>query len=115
MLPVAGEPVERTRSYYAAHNVGHYRFFECGEVDPTGKPRGDMALCGDALFPFDSALVGERDLASVPVERLEVQGARIVEHYALDHNGIVHVQIRNADSGYERAYDIGSTGAGRAG
>jgi molecular chaperone DnaK (HSP70) len=113
VLPVAGEPVERTRSYYAAHNVGHYRFFECGDVDPTGKPRGDMALCGDALFPFDSALVGERDLASVPVERLEVQGARIVEHYALDHNGIVHVRIRNADSGYERAYDIGDTGAGR--
>jgi molecular chaperone DnaK (HSP70) len=107
ILPPVGEPLERTRTYNAAHNIGHYRFFECSSVDEGGKPRGDMALCGDALFPFDPALIGERDLASVPVGRLAEHGPRIEEHYTLDHNGIVHVRIVNADSGYERSYEVG--------
>jgi len=107
VLPPVGEPIERTRTYNAAHNIGHYRFFECGSVDESGKPRGDMALCGDAIFPFDPALIGERDLGSIQVERLPGQGPWIVEHYALDHNGIVHVTITNVDLGYERTYDVG--------
>jgi molecular chaperone DnaK (HSP70) len=107
VLPAVGEPIERTRTYYAAHNIGHYRFFECSSVDDAGKPEGDMALCGDALFPFDPELFGERDLAAIPVERFAHQGPRIVEHYALDHNGIVRVKIVNEDVGYERTYDVG--------
>ncbi len=107
VLPPAGEPIQRSRSYHAAHNIGHYRFFECSAVDEAGKPKGDMALCGDALFPFDAALLGERDLSSIPVDRLADRGPRIEEHYALDHNGIVHVRIVNADAGYERSYEVG--------
>jgi molecular chaperone DnaK (HSP70) len=107
VLPPAGEPIERTRTYRAAHNIGHYRFFECSSVDEAGKARGDMALCGDAVFPFDPALVGERDLASIPVSRLAEQGPTIVEQYSLDHNGIVHVRIANTESGYERTYEVG--------
>ncbi len=107
VLPAVGEPIARTRSYHAAHNIGHYRFFECSSVDDGGKPRGDIALCGDALFPFDPALLGERDLAKVPVDRLAERGPRIEEHYLLDHNGIVHVRIVNADAGYERTFEVG--------
>jgi molecular chaperone DnaK (HSP70) len=107
VLPAAGEPMERTRAYHAAHNIGHYRFFECSSVDGGGKPRGDIALCGDALFPFDPALLGERDLATIPVDRLAERGPRIEEHYLLDHNGIVRVRIVNADSGYERTFEVG--------
>jgi molecular chaperone DnaK (HSP70) len=106
VLPPVGEPLERTRTYRAAHNIGHYRFFECSAVDESGKPKGDMALCGDALFPFDPSLLA-RDLVSVPVDRLGGEGPRIVEHYSLDHNGIVHVRIVNADAGYERSYEVG--------
>jgi molecular chaperone DnaK (HSP70) len=95
------------RTYRAAHNVGHYRFFECSEVDDRGKPKGDMSLCGDVLFPFDALLSGERDLSAVPIERRGEQGPRIVEEYSLDDNGIVQVVIRNADSGYERTYRLG--------
>jgi hypothetical protein len=47
------------------------------------------------------------DLASVPVERCADQGPRIVEEYSLDPSGIVRVTIRNADSGYERAFRLG--------
>jgi molecular chaperone DnaK (HSP70) len=107
----AGQPVaQHTRTYRAAHNVGHFRFFECGSVDDRGKPRGDMALCGDVLFPFDSRLSGqlERDLASVPVERRSDEGPCIVERYSVDRDGIVEVIIRNADAGYERTFRLGA-------
>jgi hypothetical protein len=59
------------------------------------------------LFPFDSALRGGGDLASVPVERRPEDGPQVVERYSLDPNGIVEVLIRDEDSGYERAYRLG--------
>jgi molecular chaperone DnaK (HSP70) len=105
--PAAGEPAVSTRVYQAAHNIGHFRFFECSAVDDRGKPRGDMAVCHDVLFPFDPGLVDCDDLASIPVSRCLDPGPRIVEQYELDRNGIVHVVIRNADSGYQRSYRIG--------
>ncbi|MGD0674626.1 MAG: Hsp70 family protein [Polyangiaceae bacterium] len=106
-LPSSGESVVSTRTYRAAHNVGHFRFFECAAVDERGKPRGDMAVCHDVRFPFDPVLRERDDLSSVPVSRLLGDGPRIVEQYALDRNGIVHIVIRNADAGYERRYQIG--------
>jgi molecular chaperone DnaK (HSP70) len=96
-----------TRAYRAAHNVGHFRFFECSAVDDSGRPRGEMAPFGDVYFPFDVTLSGAADLTSVPVPRRRDQGPRIVEQYSLDENGIVDVVIRNLDSGYERSYRLG--------
>jgi molecular chaperone DnaK (HSP70) len=108
VLPAAqGTPAVSTRVYRAAHNIGHFRFFECAAVDERGKPRGDMAVCHDVLFPFDPGLVDRDDLATIPVSRSLDPGPRIVEQYELDRNGIVHVVIRNADAGYERSYRIG--------
>jgi molecular chaperone DnaK (HSP70) len=103
----AGGPFTSTRAYRAAHNVGHFRFFECSAIDEGGRPRGDMALFGDVYFPFDPTLSGLGDLASVPVERRYEQGPHIFEQYSLDENGIVQVLIRNVDSGYERSYRLG--------
>ena len=102
-LPDRGAaPLTRTRAYRAAHNVGHYRFFEC-----TGAPtRGDMTVFGDVRFPFDSSV----DEASAPVERRppgDVAGPRIEESYSLDSRGIVEVVIRNLDRGYERVFRLG--------
>jgi molecular chaperone DnaK (HSP70) len=108
VLPAAGEPVTSTRTYRAAHNIGHFRFFECADVDDRGKPRGDMAVCHDVLFPFDPGLIDCEDLGSVPVSRSLEPGPHIVEQYELDQNGIVHVVIRNADAGYQRSYRIGA-------
>ncbi len=110
-LPSKGsEPLTRTRTYRAAHNVGHYRFFECGALDALGKPRGDMTLFGDVHFAFDATLTGEP--SSVRVERRGDVGPRIEERYALDARGVVEVTIRNVDAGYERAFRLdGSSGA----
>ena len=103
----AAQPFMSTRLYRAAHNVGHFRFFECSAVDEGGRPRGDMALFGDVYFPFDATLSRADDLASVPIERRFDEGPRIFEQYSLDENGIVDVLIRNVDSGYERSYRLG--------
>jgi molecular chaperone DnaK (HSP70) len=102
-----GAPVRFRRDYRAAHNVGHFRFFECSAVGEDGRPRGDMTVSGDVLFPFDARLGELSDLRTVPIERIG-EGPRIEEEYSLDENGIVAVTIRNVDLGYERAYRIGA-------
>ncbi len=104
------------RDYRAAHNVGHFRFLECTTLDPEGRPRGDMTVSGDVLFPFDPRLAqkveaggSSFDLRAVKVERLddERDGPHIQEEYSLDEGGIVAVKIRNVDLGYERQYRLG--------
>ena len=102
----AKERLTCTREYRAAHNVGHFRFFECSVLDGAGRPRGDMALYGDVYFPYDPELRGAGDLASVPVER-RGEGPRIVEQYSLDPSGIVDVLIRDVEGSFERAYRFG--------
>jgi molecular chaperone DnaK (HSP70) len=100
------ERLTETRSYRAAHNVGHFRFFECNAVDGSGRPRGDMALYDDVYFPFDRALHGAPDLAGVRIERRGEQGPPVLERYSLDDKGIVEIVIRDVESGFERTYRL---------
>ncbi len=111
----SGDRVLCRRDYRAAHNVGHFRFFECDAVTADGHPHGDMMVSGDILFPFDTALATDAALAvdaaalrDVPVRRMGARGPRIEEQYALDDNGIVAITIRNVDAGFERVYTLGS-------
>jgi molecular chaperone DnaK (HSP70) len=99
-------PLTEKREYRAAHNVGHYRFFECNALEPGGKPQGDMTVFSDIRFPFDAGLVERGDLASVPIQRSDALGPRIEESYSLDDHGIVQIVIRNVDAGYERSFRI---------
>ena len=70
--------VERT--YRAAHNVGHFRYVECTEVDPSGHPSGDMASFSDIYFPFDSSFRGnDGDLNAIDVNRFDDNGPLIRE------------------------------------
>jgi molecular chaperone DnaK (HSP70) len=101
-------PLVRTRAYRAAHNVGHFRFFECSALDGSGRPHGDMTVFSDVRFPFDAALAAVGDVTGVAVERLGNEGPRIEERYSLDERGIVVVVIRNLDSGHERSYRLGT-------
>ena len=107
--PRAGAPLRFRRDYRAAHNVGHFRFFECNAVAADGRPRGDMIISGDVLFPFDPTLGAEAvDLSGVPVERVGTRGPRIEEEYSLDEHGIVAITIKNVDAGFERVYRLGA-------
>jgi molecular chaperone DnaK (HSP70) len=107
-LPAAGAPpLTRARAYRAAHNVGHFRFFECSGEYEGDRPRGDMALYSDVYFPFDPVLRGGGDLTVIPVARFAQDGPLIVERFSLDASGIVEVTIRDEGSGYEQTYRLG--------
>jgi molecular chaperone DnaK (HSP70) len=108
-------PAERSgravaeRTYRAAHNVGHFRYVECGEIDEKGHPRGDLANFADIYFPFDPHLYGKGvELGCVHVERFGTEGPLIRERYAVDADGIVEVTIENLDDHYEFSYRLAS-------
>jgi molecular chaperone DnaK (HSP70) len=107
LIPDHGAPVVCRRDYRAAHNVGHFRFFECAALGADGRPRGDMVLSGDVLFPFDASLRKASNLAEIPVQR-STGGPRIEEEYALDEHGIVAITIRDVDGGFEQSYTLGA-------
>lgn len=102
-LPPEGEKLSVVRRYRAAHNLGHFRFVECGELDPHGGPTGDITPHGQVLFPFAPALRGD-DLQRVKVERLSSLGPLVEERYQVDSAGVVEVTIANLDAGYEQRY-----------
>jgi molecular chaperone HscA len=91
--------------YRAAHNLGRFRFVECGSVSPAGAPDGDVSPFGEVIFPFDPALRGEPDLRRVKVERTG-GGPLVRERYQIDRNGIVEITITDLDCGYSRRYQL---------
>lgn len=111
LLPATAAPVDKaavvvSRRYRAAHNLGHFRFVECGNVDDVGDPVGDVMPFGDVLFPFDPALRARPDLRGISVERTE-GGPRVEERYLIDPAGLVEVQIEDVDTGYTRSFRLG--------
>jgi len=103
-------PAVAIRTYRAAHNIGHFRYVECSDVDTTGHPRGDLARFADIYFPFDPHLrEGKAELGSMGVRRFETDGPLIRETYAVDSQGIVEVRIANLDDHYEFAYRLAPT------
>jgi molecular chaperone DnaK (HSP70) len=101
-----GPPLEIVRRYRAAHNVGHFRFFECADFDARGNPQGDMAPLTEVYFAFDPALRAQR-LAEVPVQRLPGQGPLVSESYSVDAQGLVQVRISDLESGFTASHVLG--------
>ncbi len=107
-LPEPGRsPVVLTRTYRAKHNIGHFRFIECGWVEPDGTPGGDITPFADVMFPFAPELRERIDLADVQVERFSGDGPLIEERYAVDDAGIAELTIADLDSGYQRHHRLG--------
>src|SRR3954464_2132648 len=92
-------PAAVSRRYRAAHNVGHYRFVECGRIE-RGRPEGNLATWDEVYFPFDRSL-RDRDLSGVPVERLG-EGPLVEELYNCGADGTVEASLRVLDDGFER-------------
>lgn len=108
-LPPPGDvPLERSRSYTAVHNVGHYRYLECSHLTPDGQPAGDITVWDDIRFPFEPRLREEKDLGSVAVSHLH-NGTRseAEERYTCDAGGSLTVTISNVSGGYDRKYRLG--------
>jgi molecular chaperone DnaK (HSP70) len=92
-------PARVSRRYRAAHNVGHFRFVECGRIE-QGRPEGNLAAWDEMLFPFDPLLRGG-DLTQVPVRRLG-HGPEVEETYQCAPDGTVEASLRILDDGFER-------------
>jgi molecular chaperone DnaK (HSP70) len=107
-LPALGEPPLRVeRAYQPAHNVGHFRYLECSQLDQHGQPSGEIANWGQIQFPFDPELQGRADLATLPVTLLEhPEGLAIREEYSCDSTGRLRVKISAEPAGYEREFTI---------
>jgi hypothetical protein len=106
-LPQGDEPFVSCRLYRSAHNIGHFRYIECGAVDPEGSPRGNITPFAEVFFPFDQTLrEGEVDLRSAPVCRTESEGPLVRERYALDSHGIVELTITDLDTGFESVHRL---------
>jgi len=93
-------PAQVFRRYRAAHNVGHYRFVECGRIE-HGRPEGNLAAWDEFLFPFDPSLRAA-DLSGVPVRRLSGGGPEVEEIYRCGADGTVEASLRVIDDGFER-------------
>jgi len=107
-LPAPGEPPLRIeRIYQPAHNIGHFRYLECSQLDEHMQPKGEIANWDQILFPFDPQLQHHPDLASVPVTLLDNPGnLRIREEYTCDSTGSLQVRIHAEPAGYTREYTI---------
>jgi molecular chaperone DnaK (HSP70) len=98
-------PAQSVRRYHAAHNIGHFRYLECDEINESNRPAGDIAPWDDILFPFEARLRDHTDIA--PVRTPESAESPLVEEvYACDENGIVQVTIRNLTAGYGNVYAL---------
>lgn len=106
---LSGTSVTSVRTYRAAHNVGHFRYIECGWLDGHGAPSGDITPFAEVLFPFDPTLRRpEVDLRDVPVRRTGSAGPLVEERYSVNAGGIVELTIVDLETGFERRHRLGS-------
>ena len=88
--------------YRAAHDVGHFRFVECSELDSAAGPSGDITPYAEVFFPYSpDARHAPLDRAA-PVRRLAAPGPPIEERYEVDGSGVLTVTITDLASGYAR-------------
>ena len=113
LAPSTAEGRDRLeRTYRAAHNIGHFRYVECTEVDPSGRPRGDMASFADVYFPFDSACA-RRSAASSAIDVSDsTKWSDHPRNLRPEAHGIVEVRIENLDDHYEFAYRLAPSAGG---
>lgn len=108
-LPSRGQPLlVRSRRYRPAHNIGHFRYIECSQIDSQGLPTGDITAWDEIHFPFDPELTRMDDVEKIPIRRLDPHGAAIEaeEIYTCDRQGMVKVTLINNATGLRRSYRL---------
>jgi molecular chaperone DnaK (HSP70) len=106
-LPAKGEPpLKRVRRYLPTHNIGDFRYLECGRIDQAGRPHGDITPWSEILFPFDPLLQANDGLKNTAVTRGHLYGNLIEEVYSCDANGIIEVEIADITNQFSRHYRL---------
>ncbi len=104
-LPADGHtPLIVSRTYRAAHNIGHFRFVECSRL-VNGRPDGDVMPYDPVLFPFDPALYDRDDLGRQPVGRWN-DGPQVEERYVVAPGGAVEVTLTTQPAGFKRTFRL---------
>jgi molecular chaperone DnaK len=104
-LPADGHtPLVVSRTYRAAHNIGHFRFVECSRL-VDGRPDGDITPYDPVFFPFDPALHYREDLRRQPVGRCS-DGPDVEERYAVLPGGAVEVTLTTQPTGFQRTFRL---------
>jgi hypothetical protein len=104
-LPADGRtPLVVSRTYRAAHNIGHFRFVECSRL-VNGRPDGDVMPYDPVLFPFDPALRDRKDLGRQPVGRWN-DGPDVEERYVIAPSGAVEVTLTTRPAGFKRTFRL---------
>jgi molecular chaperone DnaK (HSP70) len=104
-LPTDGRsPLVVSRTYRAAHNIGHFRFVECSRL-VNGRPDGDVVPYDPVLFPFDPALHDRDDLGRQPVGRWS-DGPEVEERYVVAPSGAVEVTLTTQPAGFQRTFRL---------
>jgi molecular chaperone DnaK (HSP70) len=105
-VPATGQPpLEAVRRYRAVHNIGHFRYVECGDLK-DGRPDGDVAPWEEIRFPFEPGLRARRDLKNVSVKRLTHDGPEVEERYRCTAAGTLEVDLTVLDDGYTRTFKV---------
>jgi molecular chaperone DnaK (HSP70) len=105
-LPPAGaRPLTCVRRYQAKHNIGHFRFLECSQINAGQVPVGDLMIRREVFFPFHTKLRDDGSLARHAVSRLD-HGPLVEERYECAADGIVRVTVTAVEDGYSRTFDL---------
>jgi molecular chaperone DnaK len=104
-LPTAGQPpVVVTRTYRAAHNIGHFRFVECSRLR-DGHPDGDVTPYEPVFFAFDPDLCDDQDLPRRVVSRRD-DGPDVEERYVITDGGAVEVTLTTRPERLSRTFRL---------
>jgi len=104
-LPTVGQPpFVVTRTYRAAHNIGHFRFVECSRLR-DGRPDGDVTPYEPVFFPFDPDLDDDDDLRRRPVRRSD-GGPDVEERYVVTPSGAVEVTLTTRPERLTRTFRL---------
>ncbi|BBX44643.1 Hsp70 family protein [Mycobacterium cookii] len=104
-LPTAGQPpFVVTRTYRAAHNIGHFRFVECSRLR-DGHPDGDVTPYEPVFFAFDPDLSDDQDLPRRAVRRRD-DGPDVEERYVITSGGAVEVTLTTRPDRLSRTFRL---------
>jgi hypothetical protein len=71
------------------HNIGHFRFIECGQLGEHSQPMGTIIYWDETLFPFDPQLVEKSSLTEQDVHHWAEGASHRLEICRCDSRGIV--------------------------